>query len=34
MLFGTNHKSIVLDTEDLANYLKDAVIARDYPRHG
>lgn len=31
ILYGTNHKNITLDTEDLANYLKDAVIARDYP---
>lgn len=27
----TNHKTITLDTEDLAHYLKESVIARDYP---
>ena len=28
---NSNHKTITLDTEDLANYLRDAVIARDLP---
>lgn len=28
---GTNHKRIVLDTPELADYLEDAVIARDCP---
>lgn len=28
---GTNHKTIVLDTPELAEYLEDAMIARDYP---
>ena len=29
--FGTNHHAIVLDTPELAQYLKDAMIARDFP---
>ena len=29
--FETNHKTIVLDTPELYNKLKDAVIARDFP---
>ena len=29
--FGTNHHAIVLDTTELAQYLKDAMIARDFP---
>jgi len=29
--FNTNHKCIVLDTPELANTLKDAMIARDLP---
>lgn len=28
---NTNHRSIFLDTPDLANSLKDAMFARDYP---
>lgn len=31
---NTNHKTIVLDTPELATSLKDAMIARDYPRNG
>ena len=29
--FGTNHTKIVLDTPELYNSLKDAMIARDFP---
>ena len=29
--FGTNHKKIILDTPELYEKLKDAVIARDFP---
>lgn len=29
--FNTNHKSIVIDTPELANSLKSAMIARDFP---
>lgn len=29
--FNTNHHAIVLDTPELANCLKDAMIARDFP---
>ena len=29
--FNTNHHNIVIDTPELANYLTDAVIARDMP---
>ena len=28
---NTNHHTIVLDTPELASYLKDAMIARDFP---
>lgn len=28
---NTNHKTVVLDTPELAEYLEDAMIARDYP---
>lgn len=28
---NTNHKTIILDTPELAKYLEDAMIARDYP---
>ena len=28
------HHNIVIDTPELATYLKDAVIARDVPRYG
>ena len=27
----SNHKTIILDTPELADYLKEAVIARDMP---
>lgn len=30
----TIHHNIVIDTPELAKYLKDAVIARDMPRYG
>lgn len=29
--FGTNHHNIIIDTPELAAYLKDAMIARDFP---
>lgn len=29
--FNTNHHSIVIDTPELAKYLEDAMIARDFP---
>lgn len=29
--FHTNHHSIVIDTPELAKYLEDAMIARDFP---
>ncbi len=29
--FDTNHKKIILDTPELYDKLKDAVIARDFP---
>ena len=29
--FNTNHHNIVIDTPELASYLEDAMIARDYP---
>ena len=29
--FNTNHKSIIIDTPELADYLEDAMIARDFP---
>ena len=29
--FNTNHHNIVIDTPELAEYLDDAMIARDYP---
>lgn len=28
---NTNHKTIILDTPELTNYLEDAMLARDYP---
>lgn len=28
---GTNHKTIILDTPELADSLEDAMLARDYP---
>ena len=28
---NTNHKTIVLDTPELADYLEDAMLARDFP---
>lgn len=31
---GTTHHNIVLDTPELADALKDAMIARDFPRNG
>lgn len=31
---NTNHKTVVLDTPELATFLEDAMIARDYPRNG
>lgn len=31
---NTNHKTIILDTPELATALEDAMIARDYPRNG
>lgn len=30
-LLGTNHHNVVIDTPELADYLKDAMIARDFP---
>lgn len=32
--FNTNHHQIIIDTPELAETLKDAMIARDYPRNG
>lgn len=32
--FKTNHHTILLDTPELADNLKKAVIARDLPRYG
>ena len=29
--FDTNHHNVVIDTPELASYLEDAMIARDYP---
>ena len=29
--FNTNHKTIIIDTPELAEYLEDSMIARDYP---
>ena len=29
--FDTNHYTVVIDTPELAQYLEDAMIARDYP---
>ena len=29
--FNTNHTSIIIDTPELAKYLEDAMIARDFP---
>lgn len=29
--FGTNHHNIIIDTPELAKFLEDAMIARDFP---
>lgn len=32
--FHTNHHNVMLDTPELAEFLEDAMLARDVPRHG